>query len=292
MAVIVFVVLVIAGIVLLFNAPMQRDTGRRPGRIAGAVIAVVGLGGVLSQSIVSVPAGYVGLKDFFGKIGDSTLAPGIHVVNPLLVIRNMDVRTQEITETANVPSKEGMNVSLDISVLYSLHSEQAADIYRTIGRDYSKIFVIPTLRSEVRGATTAYEAKALYTSQRQAIAQTIYDNLKPIFADRGITLEQVLLRSVTLPNQLAQAIEDKLKAEQEAERMRFVLDRERQEAERKKIEAQGIADFQTIVSEGINQNLLRWKGIEATQKLAESANAKVVIVGGQDGLPLILNTKD
>ena len=292
MAVIVFVVLVIAGIVLLFNAPMQRDTGRRPGRIAGAVIAVVGLGGVLSQSIVSVPAGYVGLKDFFGKISDATLAPGIHVVNPLLVIRNMDVRTQEITETANVPSKEGMNVSLDISVLYSLHSEQAADIYRTIGRDYSKIFVIPTLRSEVRGATTAYEAKALYTSQRQAIAQTIYDNLKPIFADRGITLEQVLLRSVTLPNQLAQAIEDKLKAEQEAERMRFVLDRERQEAERKKIEAQGIADFQTIVSEGINQNLLRWKGIEATQKLAESANAKVVIVGGQDGLPLILNTKD
>ena len=292
MAVIVFAVLVIAGIVLLFNAPMQRDTGRRPGRIAGVVLALVGLGGVLSQSIVSVPAGYVGLKDFFGKIGDSTLAPGIHVVNPLLVIRNMDVRTQEITETANVPSKEGMNVSLDISVLYSLHSEQAADIYRTIGRDYSKIFVIPTRRSEVRGATTAYEAKALYTSQRQAIAQTIYDNLKPIFADRGITLEQVLLRSVTLPNQLAQAIEDKLKAEQEAERMRFVLDRERQEAERKKIEAQGIADFQTIVSEGINQNLLRWKGIEATQKLAESANAKVVIVGGQDGLPLILNTKD
>ena len=292
MAVIVFVVLVIAGIVLLFNAPMQRDTGRRPGRIAGAVIAVVGLGGVLSQSIVSVPAGYVGLKDFFGKIGDSTLAPGIHVVNPLLVIRNMDVRTQEITETANVPSKEGMNVSLDISVLYSLHGEQAADIYRTIGRDYAKIFVIPTLRSEVRGATTAYEAKALYTSQRQAIAETIHDNLKPIFAERGITLEQVLLRSVTLPNQLAQAIEDKLKAEQESERMRFVLDRERQEAERKKIEAQGIADFQTIVSEGINQNLLRWKGIEATQKLAESANAKVVIVGGQDGLPLILNTKD
>ena len=278
MAVIVFAVLVIAGIVLLFNAPMQRDTGRRPGRIAGVVLALVGLGGVLSQSIVSVPAGYVGLKDFFGKISDATLAPGIHVVNPLLVIRNMDVRTQEITETANVPSKEGMNVSLDISVLYSLHSEQAADIYRTIGRDYSKIFVIPTLRSEVRGATTAYEAKALYTSQRQAIAQTIYDNLKPIFADRGITLEQVLLRSVTLPNQLAQAIEDKLKAEQEAER--------------KKIEAQGIADFQTIVSEGINQNLLRWKGIEATQKLAESANAKVVIVGGQDGLPLILNTKD
>ena len=130
MAVIVFAVLVIAGIVLLFNAPMQRDTGRRPGRIAGVVLALVGLGGVLSQSIVSVPAGYVGLKDFFGKISDATLAPGIHVVNPLLVIRNMDVRTQEITETANVPSKEGMNVSLDISVLYSLHSEQAADIYR------------------------------------------------------------------------------------------------------------------------------------------------------------------
>ena len=292
MAVIVFVLLVIVGIALAITSPIRTDTGARPGRPLGIVLTLIGLGGVLAQSVISVPAGHVGLKDFFGKISSNTLKPGIHLVNPLLTIRPMDIRTQEITEQASVPSKEGMNVNLDVSILYSLDPSMAADIYKTIGRDYARIFVVPTLRSEVRGATTAYEAKALYTSQRQAVGETIFDGVKPIFEKRGILVEQVLLRSITLPNQLAEAIQNKLQAEQESERMRFVLDRERQEAERKKIEAQGISDFQTIVSEGINQNLLRWKGIEATEKLAASPNAKVVIVGGQDGLPLILNTKD
>lgn len=291
MGLILFVLLAVAGIALFNRARRLTTPADRLGRVIGGFLALVGLIGVLSQSVVSIPAGHVGLKDFFGKIGDSALAPGLHLVNPLLTIREMDVRTREITETASVPSQEGMNMSLDISMLYSVEPGKAAAIYRTIGPDYAAVFVVPTLRSELRGATTAYEAKALYTSQRQAIAETITAALRPILAERGIRLEQVLLRAVTLPPQLAQAIENKLQAEQESERMRFVLDRERQEAERKKIEAQGIADFQAIVSEGINQNLLRWKGIEATQKLAESANAKVVIVGGQDGLPLILNTQ-
>ena len=290
MGLIVFGLLTLAGIAVFMNAPRRPGPNARHARPLGGVLALVGLIGVLGQSIVSIPAGHIGLKDFFGKIGDGVLAPGIHIVNPLLTIREMDIRTQEATESASVPSKEGMNVTLDISLLYSLDPAMAASIYRTIGRDYAAIFVVPTLRSEVRGATTAYEAKALYTSQRQAIAETIQDALHPIFADRGIRLEQVLLRSVTLPPQLAESIENKLQAEQESERMRFVLDRERQEAERKKIEAQGISDFQTIVSAGISQNLLRWKGIEATEKLAASTNAKLVIVGGADGLPLILNT--
>jgi prohibitin 1 len=292
MAVIVFVLLVIVGIALAITSPIRTDTGGKPGRPLGIVLTLIGLAGTLSQSVISVPAGHVGLKDFFGKISDDTLKPGIHLVNPLLTIRSMDVRTQETTEQATVPSKEGMNVRLDISILYRLNQDTAASIYKTVGRDYARVFVIPTLRSEVRGATTAYEAKALYTSQRQAIATTILEALKPIFAARGITVEQVLLRSVTLPNLLATAIESKLEAEQEAERMRFVLDRERQEAERKKIEAQGISDFQKIVSEGINENLLRWKGIEATEKLASSDNSKVVVIGGTDGLPLIFNAQD
>lgn len=292
MAVIVFVLLIIVGIALAITSPIRTDTGAKPGRPLGIVLTLIGLAGTLSQSVISVPAGHVGLKDFFGKISDDTLKPGIHLVNPLLTIRSMDVRTQETTEQATVPSKEGMNVRLDISILYRLNQDTAASIYKTVGRDYDRVFVIPTLRSEVRGATTAYEAKALYTSQRQAIATTIFEALTPIFAERGITVEQVLLRSVTLPNLLATAIESKLEAEQEAERMRFVLDRERQEAERKKIEAQGISDFQKIVSEGINDNLLRWKGIEATEKLAGSDNSKVVVIGGTDGLPLIFNAQD
>ena len=229
--------------------------------------------------------------DLFGKLSDDTLDPGIHLVNPLLNIRVMDVRTQEITETANVPSKEGMNVTLDLSILYRLNHVKAPEVYRTIGVDYPDIFIVPQLRAMVRGATTNYEAKALYTAQREAIARTIFDQLAPVFEERGITLEKVLLRAVTLPKMVADAIEMKLQAEQEAERMRFVLEREKQEADRKRIEAAGIRDFQSIVTEGINENLLRWKGIEATEELAKSENAKIVIVGGKDGLPIILNTE-
>ncbi len=289
MIVIVFALMIAAGIALSVTSPIRTDTGGRPGRPAGIVIAIVGFVGVVSQSIVSIPAGHVGLKDFFGNISDATLAPGIHLVNPLLTIRSMDIRTREITETTTVPSKEGLNVRLDISILFSLRSETAPNVYRTIGMNYDNVFVVPQLRAKVRGATTAYEAKALYTSQRQVVGQTILDELAPVFEARGVILEQVLMRSVQLPPQLAAAIEEKLEAEQKSERMKFILDRERQEAERKKIEAEGISDFQRIVSQSINENLLRWKGIEATEKLASSPNAKVVVVGGKDGLPIILN---
>ena len=289
MIVIVFVLMIVAGIALAIISPIRTDTGGRPGRPAGAVLAVVGLVGALSQSIVSIPAGHIGLKDLFGKISDSTLSPGIHLVNPLLTIRSMDVRTLEITETATVPSKEGLNVKLDISILYSLKADEAPEVYRTVGMNYHNVFIIPQLRAKVRGATTAYEAKALYTSQRQVMGETIFNDLAPVFAARGVVLEQVLLRSVQLPQLLAAAIEEKLQAEQQSERMKFILERERQEAERKKIEAEGISDFQRIIAQSINENLLRWKGIEATEKLATSSNAKIVVVGGKDGLPLILN---
>jgi len=288
MNLVLFALLFIAGIAIVFFSPRSMRQGRP--KTIGSVLTAIGLIGIVSQSIISIPAGHVGLKDLFGNISDSTLDAGIHLVNPLLKIRVMDIRTQEITETANVPSKEGMNVTLDLSILYRLDSEQAPQVYRTIGVNFANIFIVPQLRAMVRGATTNYEAKALYTAQREAIAQTILDELAPIFSVRGIILDKVLLRSVTLPSTLADAIELKLKSEQEAERMRFVLDRERQEADRKRIEAEGIRDFQATVSEGINENLLRWKGIEATETLANSENAKVVIVGGKDGLPLILNT--
>jgi regulator of protease activity HflC (stomatin/prohibitin superfamily) len=152
------------------------------------------------------------------------------------------------------------------------------------------VFVEPQLRSHVRGATASFEAKALYTTAREVIADRILQDLDPIYDVRGFANAQILLRNVELPAIVANAIQQKLKAEQEAEQMRFVLQREQQEAERKRIEARGIADFQRIVTQGISEPLLRWKGIEATEHLARSENAKVVIVGGSDGLPLILNT--
>lgn len=244
---------------------------------------------VIPQSITVIPAGHVGLKDFFGSVSDRTLSAGLHVVNPLLRIHKMTVRTQELSEQANVPSKEGLSVHLDVSLLFSLNPSKAAQVYKTIGPDYINVVVIPQLRSIIRGVTASYEAKALYTSEREAISNEMFSHLQPLLLDRGITVEKVLLRSATLPAILSTAIEKKLEAEQQSEQMKFVLNKETQEADRKRIEAKGIADFQKIVTTGLTDAFLRWKGIEATSKLADSQNAKVVVIGsGKDGLPIIL----
>ena len=244
---------------------------------------------VIPRSITVIPAGHVGLKDFFGNVSDRTLSAGLHLVNPLLRIHKFSIRTQEVTEQANVPSKEGLSVHLDVSLLSSLNPEKAAKVYKTIGPDYIRVVVVPQLRSVIRGVTAGYEAKALYTSEREAIANEMFSHLQGPLLERGVTVEKVLLRSATLPAILATAIEKKLEAEQQSEQMKFVLNKETQEADRKRIEAQGIADFQKIVTTGLTDLFLRWKGIEATSKLADSPNSKVVVIGsGKDGLPIIL----
>lgn len=252
------------------------------------VACVIGLL-LIAKSITVIPAGYVGLKDFFGNVSDKPLYAGIHLVNPLLTIHKLSIRTQEATEQANVPSKEGLSVNLDVSLLYSLNPEKAAQVFKTIGPDYMRVVVNPQLRSVIRGVTASYEAKALYTAEREAISSEMFAQLQPILLERGVTVEKVLLRSATLPAILSTAIEKKLEAEQQSEQMKFVLNKESQEADRKRIEAQGIADFQKIVTAGLTDSFLRWKGIEATAKLADSQNSKIVVIGsGKDGLPLIL----
>ena len=157
--------------------------------------------------------------------------------------------------------------------------------------DYFAVLIEPEFRAVARTVTARHDARALYTSERERVAQSMAEELRARVAPRGIAVEGVPLRKLTLPPRLAAAIEEKLGAEQEAQRMQFVLAKERQEAERKRLEAQGIADFQRIVSQGVSEPLLRWKGIEATLKIAESPNTKVVIVGGKDGLPLILGAQ-
>ena len=237
-----------------------------------------------------IPAGHVGVIDFFGNVSDKTLFPGVNFVNPLANVIKFDARTHEIKETMNVPSKEGLSVELEISLLYSLSFENANKIYKTVGEDYVDKILIPQFRSVVRGVTAKYEARALYTAEREELAKEIEEELAKLVGPRGITLEAAPLRQITLPSGLTASIEEKLKAEQESQRMQFVLQRETQEAERKRIEAKGIADFQEIVSKGISEQLLKWKGIEATEKLAGSSNTKIVVIGsGKDGLPLILS---
>jgi regulator of protease activity HflC (stomatin/prohibitin superfamily) len=255
---------------------------------------MVGFGAILvalSNCFTVVPAGHVGVVDFFGTVSDNTLKAGINFVNPLARVVKMSVKTQELKEVMDVPSKEGLTVQLEVSVLYHLNPEKAADVYKTVGEYYESIIIEPQFRSVTRGVTAGFEAKALYTSERELLSKLILDELEKMIAIRGITVESAPLRRVGLPSGLASSIEQKLQAEQESQRMQFILTKEKQEADRKRIEAQGISDFQKIVNQGLNSQLLTWKGIEATEKLANSPNTKVIVIGGKDGLPLILDTK-
>ncbi len=258
----------------------------------GGIVAILCLVVAVMECFTMVPAGHVGVVDFFGTVSDITLKAGINPVNPLARVVKFSVKTQEIKEVMDVPSKEGLTVQLEVSVLYHLNPDKAAEVYKTVGENYDEIIVEPQFRSVSRGVTAGYDARALYTSEREVLAKEIMTDLEKLTEARGVTVESTPLRRVGLPPGLTQSIEEKLRAEQESQRMQFVLSKERQEADRKRIEAQGIADFQKIVAQGISEQLLRWKGIEATEKLSSSQNAKVVIVGaGKDGLPIILDTK-
>jgi regulator of protease activity HflC (stomatin/prohibitin superfamily) len=259
------------------------------------ITMLVGVGAfliALSNCFTVIPAGNVGVIDFFGTVSDNTLKSGINFVNPLARIVKMSIKTQEMKEVMDVPSKEGLTVQLEVSVLYHLNPEKAADVYKTVGEDYQSIILEPQFRSVTRGVTASFEAKALYTSEREHLSNLIMDEVRKTTAERGITVESAPLRRVGLPAGLSSSIEQKLQAEQESQRMQFVLTKEKQEADRKRIEAQGISDFQKIVNQGLNQQLLTWKGIEATEKLANSPNSKVIVIGGgKTGLPIILDTK-
>ena len=255
--------------------------------------ALIGMGVAILIAVLQcwtiIPAGHVGVIDFFGNVSDKTLYPGVNLVNPMANVVKFDARTQELKETMTVPSKEGLSIDLELSLLFSLSFQNANKIYKTVGEDYVERIVVPQFRSVVRGVTSQYDAKALYTAEREQLSKQIETDLLKLVGPRGINIESSPMRQITLPPGLTASIEEKLKADQESQRMQFVLQRETQEAERKRIEAKGIADFQEIVSKGISEQLLKWKGIEATEKLAGSANTKIVVIGsGKDGLPLIL----
>jgi regulator of protease activity HflC (stomatin/prohibitin superfamily) len=268
--------------------PEIRIKKAAPIKFIGAVIAVIVVI-LIANPVAMIPAGHVGVKDFFGYVSPTTLSPGLRIVVPFTRVVNMSIQTQEFMEVADTPSKEGLIINLDVSLLYRLDPNKAVDIYKTVGSNYKDIVVQPQLRSAIREVTASYEAKAMYSVERERIANEIMSLYVKLTKDRGIITDQVLLRKIGLPNTLAAAIQEKLKREQESEQMKFVLQKEQQEAERKRIEAKGISDFQEIVSKGISSQLLEWKGIEATEKLAASPNTKIVVIGNpKNGLPLIL----
>src|SRR3981189_37487 len=262
--------------------------GKKILQLAILVAAII----VVMASITSIPTGNVGVLTLFGRVTGETLPEGIHMVNPLKSVQKLSVQTQSVKESANVPSKRGLTLALDTSLLFRLDKNKAAFVYQTVGDNYAEKIVEPTLRAAIRASTSAHSANALYTNARELVQQQIQDELKTQLAPRGVIVENVLLRDVQLPAMLKGSIEAKQQAEQDALRMSFILQKEKQEAERKRIEAQGIADFQRIVATGISPQLLEGKGIEATEKLATSSNAKVVIIGNpKNGLPLVLEPK-
>ena len=244
---------------------------------------------LLFSSITRVGTGHVGVLTLFGRVTGETLREGIHLINPLKTNNEMSWQTQTLKESASVPSSEGLMMSLDTSLIYHLNPDRAAEVFQKIGADYENVVVEPTLRSAIRESTASHTANALYTGEREMVAKQIFDTVSTQLTQRGITVENVLLRDIQLPATLKASIEAKQQAEQEALAMNFRLQKETQEAQRKRIEAAGVRDFQQIVAQGITPSLLEWKGIEATETLAKSPNTKVVVVGGgKNGLPLIL----
>ncbi len=267
--------------------------------MASIALAVIFL---TMASVTVIPAGNVGVQVLFGSVEDEALENGFHVINPLFNIREMDVRTQAYTmsgthgegqvkgdDAIEVLTSDGLTLRLEMTVQYRLLPTAAPMVYRTIGDDYVEKIVRPEIRSALRDKAVNYLSTDLYSVKREDFVSKVQVLLDGGFKKRGLVLEGVLLRDVALPAAVQQSINAKISAQQDAQKMEFVLQKEKQEADRKRIEAQGIQDFQRIIAMGLSQQILEWKGIEATQKLAESPNTKIVVVGNpKNGLPLIL----
>jgi prohibitin 1 len=258
-------------------------------RVIGLAIAALVLIILLFSSVTRVESGHVGVLTLFGRVTGEVLPEGMHIISPFKTNNEMTIRTQEIKESASVPSSEGLVMNLDTSLIYHLDPTKASDVFQKIGPSYETVLIEPNLRAAIREATASHTANALYTGEREMVAKQIHDQMAGILGSRGILVESILLRDIQLPLTLKSSIEAKQQAEQDALAMNFKLQKETQEAQRKRIEAQSIRDFQQIVAQGISPQLLEWKGIEATENLAKSSNSKVVVIGNsKNGLPLIL----
>ena len=256
-----------------------------------AFVALIGLS--YFSMVTVIPAGFVGIQVLFGKVQENYLEPGMHIINPFTTIVKFDTRTQKADEEGVIPSKEMLSMTLKTSVNYHIDKTKAQDIYKTLGTDYFYKFVDPHIRSSLRQVTSEYGAEQFFSNSRNEIQQKIQESLSQALTPRGIIVESVMLKEISPPEVVTRAIEAKQAQQQEAEAMKFKLQKEKLEAERKMIEAEGIQKFQEIVKRGIDKNLLDWKGIEATEMLAQSPNAKIIIIGNKEsgGLPIILPAK-
>jgi prohibitin 1 len=275
-----------------FSSPSSRIIDANAGsfsRLIGIGLIVLLVAILLFASMAYVPPGHVGVLTSFGRVTYEILPEGTHFVSPFKINHVITVRTQSQEEHTSTPSSEGLNLEIDTSLIYHLNPDKAADVFKHIGGQYAGTLVEPTLRSAIRDTTAGHSANTLYSSQRKEVEDEIKKTLQASLEPRGIVIENILLRDIQLPHTLRASIESKQQAEQESLAMSFRLQKERQEADRKRIEAQGIHDFQQIVAQGISPQLLQWKGIEATETLAKSPNTKIIVIGNtKTGLPLVI----
>jgi regulator of protease activity HflC (stomatin/prohibitin superfamily) len=300
------ILLIILGTIVLFvgfllkNKDSQWSKFSSIFRIVGLLIVALAL---LSSVFMQINPGKVGVQSLFGEVQPDILESGLHLINPLLDVTDFDIQTQNYTMSAlhdegekqgddaiRVLSNDGLEVVIDLTVLYRILPTDAPKIYKQIGENYTDKIVRPVTRTRIRDNAVYYDAVALYSTKRNEFQQRIFKSIEDDFKSRGLILEQLLIRNINLPASVKTTIESKINAEQEAQKMQFILQKEKQEAERKRVEAQGIADYQRIISTGLSDKQLQYEQILAQKELAASPNTKIIFMNGKN-TPVILSDK-
>jgi regulator of protease activity HflC (stomatin/prohibitin superfamily) len=298
--------LIILGIVItIFSFSIQAKPLYQPfarvGKLLGFAIIIIG---IITSCFVQIDAGQVGVKKLFGSVQPDVLNSGLSIINPLVSVEHLDARTQNYTmsgvtdegkktgdDAIRVLTADGLEVTIDLTVLYRIMPADAPKLIKETGIDYENKIVRPIARTRIRDNAVYYEAVALYSTKRDEFQSRIFKGIEKDFNSRGLLLENLLVRNITLPAAVKSTIEQKIQAEQESQKMQFILAKERQEADRKRIEAQGIADYQKIISESLTDRQLQYEQIKATMELAKSQNAKIIMMGAKGGAPVILDAK-
>ena len=299
-------VLLILGLIIFFvgqalhrgDINIKKFSG--PVRLVGLVVIALG---VLTACVIQIEAGQVGVQKLFGKVQTEVLNSGLHFINPLVDVVKLDIKTQNYTmsgvqdeghkagdDAIRVLSADGLEVTIDLSVLYRVVPNETPKLLSETGENYEDKIVRPITRTRIRDNAVYYDAVALFSGKRDEFQQRIFKTIEGDFNKRGLLLENLLVRNITLPQSVKATIEQKINAEQDAQKMQFVLQKEKQEAERKRVEAQGIADYQRIISESLTDRQLQYEQIKATMELAKSQNAKIIMMG-KGSAPVILDGK-
>ena len=294
------IVIIISATVLKNNPLLTRF--KNLGRILGVFFILIG---ILLSSIIQINPGEIGVKILFGSIQSEVLSSGLHLVNPLLEIKKLDIKTQNYTmsgvndegqkegdDAIRVLTSDGLEVTIDLTVLYRVVAADAPKLLIETGSDFRDKIVRPITRTKIRDNAVYYQAVDLFGTKRDEFQQRIYKSIEDDFQKRGLMLEQLMVRNISLPTSVKASIESKINAEQDAKKMEFVLQKEKQEAERKRVEAQGIADYQRIINTGLTDQQLQYEQIKAMKEIALSNNSKVIVMGGKGNAPLIINGKE